>query len=1308
MSDRVDPIHTVAVPHEQHSSAASDRDETAPATLRAGGSAVPHFGPPAGAGEVGTLGPYRVLKELGKGGMGAVYLALDTRLDRKLAFKVMLPEFAADTNAKERFLREARAAAKISHDNVVIVHEADERDGVPYIAMQYLQGYPLDEYLKTKGVPPLPHVLRIARETALGLAAAHALGLVHRDIKPANLWLEAPNGRVKVLDFGLAKPVDAEAELTKSGAVVGTPAYMSPEQARGQKVDARTDLFSLGAVLYRLCTGKTPFDGPNVMAVLMALGTEDPTPVRELNPNVPEPLAQLIHQLLAKKADDRPQTATEVAKRLRTILEQLAAPTAAESSVPMATAADISTSMPVVVHALPLQPPIVVPMQITVQSESAFANLDADDATHIEPTFDDEGKPKPKPAPKKAGGKGLLVAAGVAVLLAAGALAAVVALKGKTNEPEAKAPDAPAPGDKGKPGPKVTPQPPKTDATLMPPKAWVPPAAVAVGASPFDKLDPKEIPAADRFDWQPKELVAVAGTHSPRTWTRQADGANLAVSPDGSLVAAGGQHSPLRVWDVKTRTLKVDLPGYVGYAVTFGADGKAVYSPYSGGYWDLTQPPGPPTAWKDGPNSGVYPHGLWLAPDNSVAVVNAGDGLWVSDMTAKPAKLLSKFPLTTSPFQAAVTPDVKRMAHFSGAEKKVLIHDISRTEVKERWRLDTVSASLALSADGTRLVTAQAGANRRLWNLTAEPPTSVVFGEPQDNSPGLGQMAFRPDGKRLVTQNLDGALHLWDVTDTPKEVWAKPFPVFGLSNANWPTQVGFAGEGGNTLVVFTGLGLVHFIDVSGAEPKWLNPIEPTEPAGGGIAFDGATGRVSLARAADQRFQWWDFGKAKPAPVDLVAPAGTVASTADGGKQTVWDAKTNTLSLVAGGKPVGPLPEMWSAGAFAADGGTYWGAVGDGFRIKGWDVSGAIPREVRSFATPGDAALTRVSLHRNDTVLASRHHGGTIKFWDLTAAEPRLLSTFPGGPGYISPDGERVLVWGNSTPQFWQLTKAGWAKVWEDTTAHSVAPKAAFHPSGKWVAMGSENELTVRRSSDGEVVWKCSLKAPPWDLEFAPDGRHLFVANGFNTVYVLRLPDLAAAAADNRAAAEWALSVGGVVEIKGGKRIEAVANLPKDASDLVEVHLHDIRSVTDAGLACLKNLRALAHLDLSGTQVTDAGLENLKELNTLMRIGLGNTGITDAGLAHLKALKSLTQLNLNSTRVSDAGLIHLKELAALAEMRLDHTQVTDAGLEHLTGLATLRNLHLEKTQVTAAGVAKLAKALPKCKIAWDGGTVEPKP
>jgi len=310
------------------------------------GFATPGFGPPAQQGEVGTLGPYRIVKELGRGGMGAVYAAVDMRLDRRLALKVMLPRYAADLDAKERFLREARAAAKVSHDNVVTIYEADEREGVAYIAMQFLQGYPLDEYLKKKGNPSLPQVVRIAREAAAGLAAAHHIGLVHRDVKPGNLWLEAPNGRVKVLDFGLAKPLDADVELTKSGAIVGTPAYMAPEQARGLKVDHRADLFSLGVMLYRLCTGRLPFQGPSTMAVLMALGTEEPAQVEALNPNVPGALAELIHQLLAKKPEQRLASATEVVKRLRGIGEQMGRATAPDLENRPATSVPAAVSVP--------------------------------------------------------------------------------------------------------------------------------------------------------------------------------------------------------------------------------------------------------------------------------------------------------------------------------------------------------------------------------------------------------------------------------------------------------------------------------------------------------------------------------------------------------------------------------------------------------------------------------------------------------------------------------------------------------------------------------------------------------------------------------------------------------------------------------------------------------------------------------------------------------------------------------------------------------------------------------------------------
>jgi serine/threonine protein kinase len=425
MPDPLDPHATTARPTDARAAAGARPAPPGGAAGKPG--AAPAFGPPAAAGEIGTLGPYRVLKQLGKGGMGIVYLAHDTRLSRHVALKVMLPEFVSDAPSQERFLREARAAAQISHSNVVTVYEADVLGSVPYMVMQFLQGYPLDEYLRKKGLPSVPQSIKVAQEAALGLAAAHELGLIHRDIKPANLWLEAPGGRVKVLDFGLARPVEAEGgtEVTKSGAVVGTPAYMSPEQARGGKVDHRTDLFSLGAVLFRLVTGRTPFERPSVMAVLLALSTEPEPQVLALNPQVPPALARLIHQLLSKNPDHRPRTAEEVAERLQAIGER-----------PWADMPDLpSVSRPAVaplVAALPASPE---------QSINVFRNIDA---TTNDPSVRPIARPLPKPKvkPKPKSNTAVWVAVGVVAVLAVAVIVAALATRGKKDK-KADGPDGP-------------------------------------------------------------------------------------------------------------------------------------------------------------------------------------------------------------------------------------------------------------------------------------------------------------------------------------------------------------------------------------------------------------------------------------------------------------------------------------------------------------------------------------------------------------------------------------------------------------------------------------------------------------------------------------------------------------------------------------------------------------------------------------------------------------------------------------------------------------------------------------------------
>jgi serine/threonine protein kinase len=269
--------------------------------------------------------------------MGVVFRADDPHLGRTVALKVMLPAVAADGTARQRFLREAQAVAAIKHDHIVSVYAVGEDRGIPYLAMELLEGELLETKLQHDGKLPVSEVVLIGHQISLGLAAAHERGLIHRDIKPSNVWLESceaasggvangenPAGhhspvRVKILDFGLARIVGADAQITQQGAILGTPAYMAPEQADGKTLDPRCDLFSLGCILYRMTTGELPFRGIDVMSMLLAVATENPRPPREIDPLVPGSLSRLIIRMLAKKPHGRPPSALAVARALEQV-----------------------------------------------------------------------------------------------------------------------------------------------------------------------------------------------------------------------------------------------------------------------------------------------------------------------------------------------------------------------------------------------------------------------------------------------------------------------------------------------------------------------------------------------------------------------------------------------------------------------------------------------------------------------------------------------------------------------------------------------------------------------------------------------------------------------------------------------------------------------------------------------------------------------------------------------------------------------------------------------------------------------------
>jgi TolB-like protein len=267
-----------------------------------------------------TISHYRVIQKLGEGGMGVVYRALDVKLGREVALKFLPPEWTRDEEARARFLREARAAAALNHPNICTVHEIDEGEGRIFIAMELLDGDDLKARLAS-GPLDIGEALAIGAGVARGLAAAHRKGVVHRDVKPANVMVTS-DGRAKIMDFGLAR-LAGTTDLTRIGTTLGTVAYMSPEQARGEDVDHRTDTWSLGVVLYEMLTGKRPFVGDHDQAVIRSILEDEPKRASELRTGIPNEVDALIEKMLTKDVDGRSESAEKVARNLETQVKVL-------------------------------------------------------------------------------------------------------------------------------------------------------------------------------------------------------------------------------------------------------------------------------------------------------------------------------------------------------------------------------------------------------------------------------------------------------------------------------------------------------------------------------------------------------------------------------------------------------------------------------------------------------------------------------------------------------------------------------------------------------------------------------------------------------------------------------------------------------------------------------------------------------------------------------------------------------------------------------------------------------------------------
>jgi WD40 repeat protein/serine/threonine protein kinase len=501
-------------------------------------------------GHLGRLGHFDVEELLGRGGMGVVLRAFDTHLQRHVAIKVLDPQLADDMTARQRFCREARSAASVTHENVVTIYhvEKEETSGLPFLVMQVVTGESLQDRLDRVGALPVGDIVRIGLQTAVGLAAAHEKGLVHRDIKPANILLEAHSDRVKLTDFGLARATE-DVRLTQTGFVTGTPLYMSPEQARGSAVDHRSDLYSLGAVMYQMATGVPPFEGDSPLALLRRVDQEEPIPVRELNAVVPDEVARLIERLLTKDPDDRYQSAAEVAELLA--------------------------------HQLALTQPAVPSLGLPPVRQRSGA-----------------GRRRRRPAERR-----WMTAALLTWILLAGAALTLATLEwsGRTHflaallrPAAADATDEPLRVLNGNSGPIwSTAYAPDGETLAMgiddgTVKLWEPQTGRIKGTVnahkgpvwrvAFDRdgkqmatsSDDSTVKVWDTTDWR-----------SPRATLKHTTAVRaVAFAPDGKTVATGSRSGSVRVWDIATEKSIIDTSGHNGviYGLAMSSDGKTIVS----------------------------------------------------------------------------------------------------------------------------------------------------------------------------------------------------------------------------------------------------------------------------------------------------------------------------------------------------------------------------------------------------------------------------------------------------------------------------------------------------------------------------------------------------------------------------------------------------------------------------------------------------------------------------------------------------------------------------------------------------------
>jgi serine/threonine protein kinase len=1273
--------------------------------------------PPQDPDELGRLGPYRILKVLGSGGMGVVYQAEDPGLKRKVALKAMLPGLAASESARKRFVREAQTAAAIEHDHIVHIYQVGEDRGVPYMAMQFLKGEALDDRLKRMGKMPVAEVVRIGREAALGLAAAHAAGLIHRDIKPANLWLEgepgasATGGRVKILDFGLARAAQDDAKLTQSGAIIGTPAYMAPEQANALPVDGRTDLFSLGCVLYRLCTGVLPFQGKDTLSTLMAVAMVEPHPPRAVNPAIPKKLSDLVMQLLAKEPENRPASAQQVAVLL----------------------AGIDTSEKQVE---PATVPLPRPRKVAVSFDFAAAGPGRE---KVAPAKGPRGSRSGRPAwllPLAIGGPAVLLVAVVLVVILSGSRGRpssptdkeIAKKKPSFKEPPPKPVDVPGlfngedlAGWEGlmahwtyKDGALIGSTLPtglKFNTFLCSKKEFgdfelefqvrLQGEKANSGVQIRSKIADRNVfsVAGPQADMGTGFWGSLYGEQSGGMIKKAADATQQSVKENDFndyYIKCAGKHVTIKVNGVVT--VDDDFPtiadrGILAWQLHAGGPMTATFRSMRFKELGPASPPVPPDAQ-------VLFNGKdlagWTREDGSPARWKVQDGyLEVSPGTGN-IKTRQDFG-----------PDFQLHAEFwlpLMADQKGQARANSGIFLQGRYEiqiLDSFENEAGIRGCGALFgqIAPKPGAIRppeqwQTYDITYHAPR--VDGQRKAIAPG--KLTVIHNGLTVIE---DGEFVAATLGALDQRVGA-PGPIV-LQNHGapvrfrnlWIKELQPAKVAEGFVPLFNGKDLTGWEKVGGGEWTVKDAILR---ATGGPENGGWLATQRDYENFELELEYRLAPKGNSGVFIHAWKEGNVSGNQFLEIQLVDDqgygtfGKLNGTAAVFGVSPSVPavqsIPGTWHK-VFIRIRGRHLEVSFDGKPVHNANLDDFRDSFQRF---PGLTKATgRIGLQQYGSLVEFRN----IRLRQLPAA---------GAAG----DDRKLAEW---------VLKMGGKLTVEVKGQRQYVNNPGDMPPGPFVI--TELEVTEKKVGDDELGIISGLA----NLDALRLGRNPISGSGL--VRIKNLPKLReldlrfTAISDNDLA--YLKEFPGLMVLYVGHTKVTGAGLAhlKALPNLEHLEL-DANKVTGPDLAVLADNPRLIWLELSQTPISDACLAQLaRTIPGLSTLDLGLTSITDKGLEHLKALKGLAklvvpntqimgpglaslgpnirELDLRSTKVSDAAMARLANLKALTHLNVVNTEVSDAGLKHLQGLPNLVELHAIRTRVTEAGVQKLRAVLPKCSV-----------